>query len=1011
MSNWIFRKGGRSRSIDWLALDSWLDSNLYNGWEEFKERWNTASSYFARFRLSGYKRAINEVLSEAMTLGTGGLAVMLTLAMPAFQEIDKGNWRATGQYSVTILDINGKEIGKRGILHSDAVPIEDIPSYMIKAALATEDRRFYSHFGIDVVGTFRALLANLRASGVVQGGSSITQQLAKNLFLTTERSLDRKIKEAFLAIWLETHLTKDEILKLYLDRAYMGGGTFGVEAASQYYFAKSVRDITLAEAAILAGLFKAPTKYAPHVNLAASRARTNEVLSNLVEAGFMTEGQVHSARLNPAKIVITRDPDSPDYFLDWIFEEVQRLAEGKKKYVLTAPTTIDPRLQKAAEEAMTLGTGGLAVMLTLAMPAFQEIDKGNWRATGQYSVTILDINGKEIGKRGILHSDAVPIEDIPSYMIKAALATEDRRFYSHFGIDVVGTFRALLANLRASGVVQGGSSITQQLAKNLFLTTERSLDRKIKEAFLAIWLETHLTKDEILKLYLDRAYMGGGTFGVEAASQYYFAKSVRDITLAEAAILAGLFKAPTKYAPHVNLAASRARTNEVLSNLVEAGFMTEGQVHSARLNPAKIVITRDPDSPDYFLDWIFEEVQRLAEGKKKYVLTARTTIDLRLQKAAEEAINTTLRQSGRSYRVDQAAMVAMETDGAVRAMVGGKDYGESQFNRAVHAFRQPGSSFKPYVYLTALENGYRPNSIVVDGHVSCGRWSPKNYSGGYRGRMTMARALAKSMNTVAVKLSLAVGREKVLANVHKLGLKWVKKTCSMALGDIGIPPLYHTSGYAVFANGGKAAYPYGITELLTTNGDVIYSRARDEPPPEQLFDPFVIENLNYMLGQVVTAGTGGRARLDFTTAAGKTGTSSGYKDAWFMGFTGKYVAGVWFGNDNFRPTNRVTGGSLPAMTWKNFMTLAHIDPNIPQIPGLPLHPNQVAERERLALLKRYNPTLAVKKQSDKTIMPGKTLAIMKNLNQTFRARSRTLPENNADRTEVPSPGKRASNQN
>lgn len=650
-------------------------------------------------------------------------------------------------------------------------------------------------------------------------------------------------------------------------------------------------------------------------------------------------------------------------------------------------------ITEVLSEGLTLGTGGLAVMLTLAMPAFQEIDKGNWRATGQYSVTILDRHGEEIGKRGILHSDAVPLSDIPDHMIKSALATEDRRFYDHFGIDVLGTFRALIANLKASGVVQGGSSITQQLAKNLFLTSERSLDRKIKEAFLAIWLETHLSKDEILKLYLDRAYMGGGTFGVEAASQYYFAKSVRDITLAEAAILGGLFKAPTKYAPHVNLAASRARTKEVLSNLVEAGFMTEGQVHSARINPANITIRQNPDSPDYFLDWIFEEVTRLAQGKGQFVLTAQTTVDLRLQKAAESAVTTTLREN--AGRAGQASMVAMDTDGAVRAMVGGKDYGESQFNRAAHAFRQPGSSFKPYVYLTALENGYRPNSIVVDGFVKCGRWSPRNYSGGYRGRMQMTTALAKSLNTVAVKLSLSVGREKVLANVHKLGLKWVKKTCSMALGDTGIPNLYHTAGYASFANGGKSAYPYSVTKMTNSRGDVIYSRARDEPPAERLFSSQAVQNLNYMLGQVVTAGTARRAQLEFTNSAGKTGTSSGYKDAWFMGFTGKYVAGVWFGNDNFRPTGRVTGGSLPAMAWKKFMTVAHVDQNIPQIPGLPLHPNQVAERERLAMLKRFNPKPVAARLPEKNIMPKKTQNLLKVLRDTFKKKSGQAPENNA----------------
>jgi penicillin-binding protein 1A len=464
-----------------------------------------------------------------------------------------------------------------------------------------------------------------------------------------------------------------------------------------------------------------------------------------------------------------------------------------------------------------------------------------------------------------------------------------------------------------------------------------------------------------LKLYLDRSYMGGGTFGVEAAAQFYFGKSIRDVTLAEAAMLAGLFKAPTRYAPHVNLPASRARANEVLANLVEAGFMTEGQVYGARLNPAKIVERRTVNSPDYFLDWAFEEVQRLAQGKGDFVLTAQTTVDTTLQRAADTAVATILSQHGHSYRVNQSAMVAMEKDGAVRAMVGGADYGTSQFNRATKALRQPGSSFKPYVYLTALEHGYRPSSHVVDGPVGCRvgnrYWSAKNYSGGYRGGMTVATALKKSINTVAVKLSFAVGREAVLANAKKLGLNHVKKSCSMALGDTGLTPLQHTAAYAVFASGGKSVKPYAITEIRNSHNEVIYDHEKDGPKPVQIFNRSVIEELNSILGLVITEGTGRRAQLDFTTAAGKTGTSSSYRDAWFMGFTGQYVAGVWFGNDDFRPTNRVTGGSLPAMAWKQFMDFAHATPNIPRIPGLDLHPKQVEAMERIAAFQNTGPTI------------------------------------------------------
>ncbi|HIE70026.1 MAG TPA: hypothetical protein EYP98_07525, partial [Planctomycetes bacterium] len=309
-----------------------------------------------------------------------------------------------------------------------------------------------------------------------------------------------------------------------------------------------------------------------------------------------------------------------------------------------------------------------------------------------FKVRFIDQNGNEIGKRGILHNDSVPLDEIPDSLIKATLATEDRRFFEHWGIDVFGTLRALATNLQANEVVQGGSSITQQVAKNLFLSSERSLQRKIKEAFLALLLESRYSKREILKLYFDRAYMGGGAFGVEAASQYYFGKSVRQVSLAESAMLAGLFKAPTKYAPHVNLPASRARTNEVLNNLVEAGFYTSGQVHEARIHPAQIIENRNPDSPDWFLDWAFEEVKRIAAGRGSYVLTARTTIDLNAQKAVDEALINGVK-SNRGRRIDNGAVVLTETDGAVRALSGGVDYGESQFNRATHARRQPGSSF------------------------------------------------------------------------------------------------------------------------------------------------------------------------------------------------------------------------------------------------------------------------------------------------------------------------------
>ncbi len=617
-------------------------------------------------------------------------------------------------------------------------------------------------------------------------------------------------------------------------------------------------------------------------------------------------------------------------------------------------------LNELASESLTLGAGGFVVLFALAIPAFNEFDEGRF-LTGQYSVKFLDKDGNEIGKRGILHNDAVPLEEIPESVIKATMATEDRRFFEHYGIDVLGTVRALAENLRANDVVQGGSSLTQQLAKNLFLSSERSLQRKIKELFLSFLLESRFTKREILKMYLDRAYMGGGAFGVEAASQFYFNKSVRDVTLAEAALLGGLYKAPTKYAPHINLPAARARTNEVLQNLVEAGFYSAAEVHEARLNPAKIVDTRVTDSPDWFLDYAFEEVQKLAEGKGQYVLTARTTIDLSLQKAADDAIVPFIRQRGRSLRLNSGALVAMETDGAVRAMVGGPDYGESQFNRATSARRQPGSSFKVYVYAAALERGYKPTTSVRDASRSCGRWSPSNYGGGggSGARMPLWMALAKSLNTVAAELSFAVGRENVIELTQRLGIKGIRKSCSMALGDYGITPLEHTGGFATFANGGKRALPFAVTELYNSKGELIYSRERDEPAPPQIVKPDVAAGMNWMMNKVVTDGTAQRAGLEFTHSAGKTGTSSGPNDIWFVGHTGRYVASVWLGNDDNRPmAHGNTGGQIAAPIWHDFMAVAHRDMNIPTLPGLDPHPFQLAEQERIAELRRTDPALA-----------------------------------------------------
>jgi penicillin-binding protein 1A len=599
-------------------------------------------------------------------------------------------------------------------------------------------------------------------------------------------------------------------------------------------------------------------------------------------------------------------------------------------------------------EAATLGTAGAILMLALAVPAFQETSDGDWLKKSELAVSFLDRYGNEVGTRGIRHNDSVPLDEFPDSLIKAVLATEDRRFYDHFGIDIAGTARAFVTNAKAGGVVQGGSSLTQQLAKNLFLNNERTLERKIKEAFLAMWLEARLTKNEILKLYLDRAYMGGGAFGVDAAAQYYFNKSARDVNLAEAAMLAGLFKAPSRFSPNVNLPAARARANVVLDNLVDAGFMTEGQVFGARRNPATPVDRRDDHAPNYYLDWAFDEMKKLVDTFPKSmterVFVVRTALDGNLQNAADSAIENSLRQYGQEYNARQAAAVLMDVDGAVRAMVGGRDYGASQFNRATDAMRQPGSSFKPYVYTTALEHGFKPTSIVVDAPICLGNWCPHNYGHGYGGSMTLINALTHSINTIAVRLSVAVGdgnpklgRARIIQTAHAMGIRTpLPDTPSLPIGADEVTVLDHTGAYATFPNLGKAVKPHAILEVRTGAGELVWRYDRDGPKPRQVLPPKVAQDMITMMNSVVENGTGRRARLDGVAAAGKTGTTNAYRDAWFMGYTGNFVCGVWFGNDDYVSTNRMTGGSLPAMTWHNIMAYAHQGIELKQLPGIPV---------------------------------------------------------------------------
>ncbi|GJD28870.1 Biosynthetic peptidoglycan transglycosylase [Methylobacterium adhaesivum] len=605
----------------------------------------------------------------------------------------------------------------------------------------------------------------------------------------------------------------------------------------------------------------------------------------------------------------------------------------------------------ATSEAVTLGTGGAVLMLALAQSAFH-LTSDNWLKTQDLAVTFLDRYGTEVGRRGIKHDDSLKLDDFPDIMIKALVSTEDRRFYEHWGIDPIGTARALVSNSRGGGNTQGGSSITQQLAKNLFLTNERSLERKVNEAFLALWLESHLTKNEILKLYLDRAYMGGGTFGAVAAADYYFGKPLKDISLAEAAMLAGLFKAPTKYAPHVNLPAARARAVDVLHNMVEAGFVTEGQIQTALRNPATPVTRTRDITADYYLDWAFGEIKGMADAgrfRSDRVLTVKTPLDLTIQRRADEVVQNTLRRYGDQYDVDEAAMVILDPDGALRAMVGGADYGESQFNRATDAQRQPGSSFKPYVYAAGLAAGlYRPDTRVVDRPVCIGNWCPQNYGRSFSGATTLTVAVAKSINTIPIQISIALGkamgisheanaakagRAKIVEMAHRMGITTpLVDTPSLPIGSAEVNVIDQAAAYAVFANGGRKAKPYAAMEVKNSSGEVIYRHADEKV--EQVLSTQVVADMNYMLTKVVEEGTGKRAQLEGIKVAGKSGTTNAYRDAWFVAYTGNYVGAVWFGNDDHTSTNKMTGGSLPAMTWHDVMETAHQGIELKAMPGL-----------------------------------------------------------------------------
>jgi penicillin-binding protein 1A len=577
-------------------------------------------------------------------------------------------------------------------------------------------------------------------------------------------------------------------------------------------------------------------------------------------------------------------------------------------------------LDRRSVKAALIAFIGLAMVLsyfTYDMPS----TKGVTIVRHAPSVTIEDRHGRFITTRGMNQAAEVQLASLPAYVPKAVIAIEDRRFWIHPGIDPVGIARAAVANLKAGRVVQGGSTITQQLAKNLFLTSERTVRRKVQEALLAVWLEVKFTKEEILTLYLNRVYMGAGTYGIEAASQRYFAKPAAELTLPEAAMLAGLLKAPSRYSPTNSMERAKNRSQVVLAAMVDAELISEGDRKAAKQSVPRLAEPAATPGIHYFADWIVERMPSFV-GTWEEDLIVETTIDITFQKAAEAAVAHSLDASSEKRSVSQAALIALDTDGGVRAMVGGRSYRDSQYNRATQAKRQPGSAFKPFVYLTALEQGWQPSDMMRDEPIQIGNWQPENYSGTYAGRVSLTTALSKSINTVAVQLGEQVGRGNIIQTAHRVGLRAdLEPVRSLPLGTVGVSALDLTAAYVPFANGGQGVFPHAITRIRSRSGEVLYERQGGGPGP--VVSPLQVAQMNEMLVRTVVTGTGRQARLaSGRPMAGKTGTSQDFRDAWFVGYTANIVAGVWLGNDNDAPMDRVTGGTMPAQIWKDFMTRA-----------------------------------------------------------------------------------------
>lgn len=571
---------------------------------------------------------------------------------------------------------------------------------------------------------------------------------------------------------------------------------------------------------------------------------------------------------------------------------------------------------------------GVVIWVAAHLPPIQSLEVPKRPPT----IQITGIDGSILATRGEMAGTNLSLKELPPHLPNAFIAIEDRRFYSHFGIDPFGIARAAAANFAHRGVSQGGSTLTQQLAKNIFLTQERTMMRKLQEAELALWLEHKYSKKEILELYLNRVYFGSGAYGVEAASQKYFGKSARNVTIAEAAMLAGLVKSPSRLAPNRNPEGAEKRANTVLAAMAEAGFITEAQAKATIASPAYAVRPTGAGTINYVADWIMEVLDDLI-GQIDQNVIVETSIDPKLQSVAEAAVIDELAAKSVKFAVTQGALVAMTPQGAVRAMVGGRNYNDSQFNRAVTAKRQPGSAFKPFVYLTAIEHGLTPDTLRQDAPINIKGWSPENYTREYFGNVSLTQSLAMSLNTVAVRLGMEVGPKNVVRTAHRLGIaSKLEPNASLALGTSEVSLLELVGAYAPFSNNGQNVTPHVVLRIKTAAGKTIYRR-----PAEmfgQIVDARSVGMMNMMMQETLLSGTARKAEIPGWPAAGKTGTSQDFRDAWFIGYTANLVTGVWLGNDNNSPTKKATGGGLPVEVWTRFMRAAHDGVPVAGLPGL-----------------------------------------------------------------------------